>query len=129
VLTGAAAGAHGGGDPPGDGIGLVRAGVERQHLHRSRLRHRAGERRAGHEALVQPLSRFQALGVVVPDQAVCRVQDRLAAAKVVVQDHPRAAREGGAESKDVRQRCPAEAIDALVIVADHGDIGAWRPGQ
>ncbi len=129
VVARPTAGTHGGGNPLGDGIGLVRARVKGEQLDARIGRDVGAAVRARHESLVEPFPCLEAVRVVVPDQPIGRVQDRLAAPEVVGQDHARSGGEGLAETEDVRECRPAEPIDALVVVPHHREVGRRRPGQ
>ncbi len=86
------------------------------------------EAQARTEALVEALARLEPIGVVVADQPMRRVEDRLPAAVVVDEDDAGRLRVRAAEAEDVLERRAAEAIDALVVVADHRHV-AVRLGE
>ena len=123
MIARGAAVVDGGGDPLGDRVRLIRAGREAQQLDGPADRLGTAERGLRSQALVDPLLRLEPIGIVVLDQAMRRVEDRLAAAEVLDEHHPPGARIGGAEAEDVREGSAAEPVDALVVVPNHRDIG------
>ena len=86
VLSGGPPGSNGGADPVGDRIGLVGAGRVAGQLDRALRRLGSREARARAQPLVEPLARLEPVGVVVADEPMRRVEDRLPAA-VVVDEH------------------------------------------
>ena len=69
-----------------------------------------------------PLARLEPIGIVVADEPMRRVEDRLPAAVVVDQHDAGRLRVRVAEAEDVPEGGAAEAVDALVVVADHRDV-------
>ena len=78
---------------------------------------RPGRRGACHRGL-----HLEPVRVVVPDELVRRVEDGLRRAVVLGQHVGGARRVALAEVEDVRDRGPAELVDALVVVADDGQV-------
>ena len=129
VLTGGPPGSNGRADPVGDRIGLVRTRRVAGQLDRAVRGLGSGEARARAQPLVQPLARLQPVGVVVADEPVRRVEDRLPAAVVVDEHDARGARVGRPETEDVAERGSPEAVDRLVVVADDRDVAVIRGQQ
>ena len=59
---------------------------------------------------------------VVPDDLVGRVQDLFRTAVVLLEPDAAAAGKLLLEGQDVFDRCPAETVDALVVVPDHAEV-------
>ena len=83
----------------------------------------------GDQALVDVLRHLEAVGVVVLDQAVGRVEHRLRGAAILLQDDLPGVRVGAVERKDVAHRRPAEPEDGLVVVAHHHHVALARGQQ
>ena len=83
---------------------------------------RAHESRARLQPLVEPLAGFEAVGIVVADEPMRRVEDGLPAAEVVDQHDARRLGVSLTEPENVAQRGAAEAVDALVVVPHDGDV-------
>jgi hypothetical protein len=132
VLPGGAPGSNRRADAVGDRVGLVRAGREAGQLDRAVHGFGPGELRARAQPLVETLARLEPIRVVVADEPVGGVEDRLAAS-IVVDEHDA----GGAgvrrsEAEDVAEGGAAEAVDRLVVVANDGDvpvIGGQQPDE
>ena len=118
VVAGMPPGADGGTDPVRDRIGLVRPGRVAEQLDRASLRLGAAELGPSLQPLVESLPGFQPIRVVVADQPMRRVEDSLPAAVVVDQHDARRGRIRLTEAEDVAEGRAAEAVDALVVVAD-----------
>ena len=129
VLTGGPPGSNGRADPVGDRIRLIRTRRVAGQLDRAVRGLGPGEARARAQPLVQPFARLQPVGVVVADEPVRRVEDRLPAAVVVDEHDARGAGVGRPESEDVAERGAPEAVDRLVVVADHRDVAVIRGQQ
>ena len=76
------------------------------------------------EPLRDPSLDLQAIRVVEADQAVGGIEDRGPRAVVAAQDDRPRAPEAIEEVDDRPGRRAAEAVDRLVVVADHGDVAA-----
>ncbi len=128
VIPGMAAGTNRRRDPVRHRVRLVTAGHEREQLDGT-----AGtggrERAPRPQPFVDPLAGLEAFRIVVRDEAMRRVEDLLAAPEIVGQHHASGARVCGPKAQDVRQCRSAEAVDALVVVPDHGDVRAGSAGQ
>ena len=107
-------------DAVGHGVGLVGQRVERQHVDALAP---AARRRA--EPLVDPVLELEPVRVVVPDEAVGGVEDGLGRAVIPRQDDPVRLRKDLLEAEDVAERGAAEAEDALVVVADDGQVAVF----
>ena len=76
----------------------------------------------GDQALVEPRLRLEPFRIVPLDQPVRAIEDRLAGAVVALEhDHARAL-ERVEEAEQVLDLGAAEAVDALVVVADDGQV-------
>ena len=129
VLPRAPTRTDGGSDAVGDRIGLVRARRVAGKPDGALRRLRPGELRPRAQPLVEPLARLQSVRIVVADEPMRRVQDRLPAAVVVNQQDARRAGVRGAEAEDVAEGGAAEAVDRLVVVPDHGDVAVLSGQQ
>ncbi len=129
MLPGGPPGPNGRADPVGDRIGLVGAGRVARQLDRALVGFGSRKPRACAQPLVQPLARLQPVGVVVADEPMRRVEDRLPAAVVVDEHDARGAGVRRSEAEDVAERRSPEPVDRLVVVADDGDIAVVRGQQ
>ncbi len=115
-------GGRAGGDPAtdlrGDPVRFLGAGREGLEANR-------GGRR-GHPCGTEPLddaaADLQPLRVVEPDEPVGRIEDRRVRPIVPAQHHGPGADIALAELQDVVHGGPAERVDRLVVVADHGHV-------
>ncbi len=103
-------------DQLGHLVGLGGDGVERQVPRRLPLPD------GGDEPLVDLLGHLEAVGVVVLDEPVGRVQHRLGRAAVLLQHDLARVRIGPVEVEDVAHGRAAEAEDGLVVVAHHRHV-------
>ncbi len=117
VARGAACGDRGG-DLVGHRLGLVAAGRVAAVLDLGL------DPALGDQTLVEAHARLETLGIVLLDQAVGEVEDALPRAVVAAQHHGARRREGLEEAEQVLDPCAAEAVDALIIIAHHGDVAA-----
>ena len=82
----------------------------------------------GEEALVEPLADLEPVGIIVPDEPVGGIQDRLCGPEILPQDRPPCSRIGGAEAQDIADGRAPKPVDALIVIPHHGEIAA-RAGQ
>ena len=76
----------------------------------------------GSQPLADARPDLEAIGVVEPDQAICRVEDRRERSVVPSQDDGPRPRVPLPEGEDVVHRRATEGVDRLVVVADHGHV-------
>src|SRR5438132_1507510 len=75
----------------------------------------------GPEPFVERMADLQAVGVVVLDEAVAGIEDRLWRAVVAGEDELRRLRIDVQKVQDVADGRPAELVDGLVVIAHHGN--------
>ena len=88
------------------------------------------------EALVEALApgrslqlRFEAVGVVLDDQLIGGIEQVLPRAVVQGEDRRLGLRVRVEQRHEVRRLRAAEAVDALIVIADHGEIPALAREQ
>ncbi len=108
-------------DPRGHVVGLVGERVEGQHVDAL-----PGVARRRLQPLVDLVLELEPVRIVVPDEPVRRVEDGLGRAVVPDEDDPLRLGIDLLEGQDVAERGAAEAEDALVVVADHGQVPVLR---
>ena len=114
-----------GGDDGGDLVRLARHGVEGQMLRRL-AKPQATVRGAGHQPLVDLLGHLEAVGVVVSNEAVGGVEDRLRRSAVFLEDHLPGPRIRAIEVEDIAHGRAAKTKDRLIVVAHHRDVPVPR---
>ena len=125
VLVAPHAGLHLVVDHRGDGVRLLRGGlvVEVHGFRSGGLAHR------GEMLGDRGVARFEAIRIVVPDEPVRAVEDRLVRSIVLGEHDARRVRIVRDELFDVRERRASKPIDCLVIIEDDRDVAVPRRQQ